>query len=50
MVVSSGIFTDENYTEQGKHQKLQLLHAIRYFFFVVFGLVAVVFIGIQTQG
>ena len=49
-LVRSGIFKDENFTEQGLHQKSQLSGSIRYFFYVVCGLIAVVFIGVQTQG
>jgi hypothetical protein len=49
-VIRSGIFKDENFTEQGQHQKSQLFGSIRYFFYVVCGLIAVVFLGVQTQG
>ena len=50
VVVSTGFFEDDNFNEQGKYQRTQLYRSIRYFFYVVCGLFAVVFAGVQTQG
>ncbi len=48
-IVSTGIFKDDNFTEEGKYQKVRLFRSTRYFFYVIGGLVVVVFTGIQTQ-
>ncbi len=48
-VAAFGFLNAENFTEQGNIERRDIMRSIAKFFGCVFGLVIVVFIGIQTQ-
>ena len=48
-VAVTGLLDDDNFEAEGKHQRSRCFHSTLRFVYCICGMIAVVFIGIQTQ-